>query len=216
MAEIAVNGHDNVISATVDEGTVNIPADGAPAAEQIEEVALTPAQLRQMAAEAAETASSSSFDEAASRKESNQIDVASDTAFPSLGGGPSKASAAPVVWGAGTGPVRAAATAARSNWSPAVKSAGGQQTVFTLLREDRRPAAEMRKSVQDLVRDVSQKTRTKIEVATNISRGSSTYVISGGSADDRDRAKRELRREMTATVSLNYIDTLAMGLTICD
>lgn len=208
MAESVVNGHNEVVSATVDESIIDIPADAAPAAvEETEEASasLTPAQRLQLAADAEEAAAPKNKNHGKApqkNREATHIDVASDSAFPSLGGGPSKASIAPVKWGAGAGPVLVSASSApaESNWSPAVKSAGGQQTVFTLLKGDRRAPADMRRSQQDLVRDIARKTGTKIEVATNISRGSSTYVISGSSADDRDRAKRELRRELTATV----------------
>ncbi|KAI5849828.1 hypothetical protein BZA05DRAFT_474833 [Tricharina praecox] len=209
MAESVVNGHNEVVSATVDESIIDIPADAAPAAvEETEEASasLTPAQRLQLAADAEEAAAPKNKNHGKApqkNREATHIDVASDSAFPSLGGGPSKASIAPVKWGAGAGPVLVSASSApaESNWSPAVKSAGGQQTVFTLLKGDRRAPADMRRSQQDLVRDIARKTGTKIEVATNISRGSSTYVISGSSADDRDRAKRELRRELTATVT---------------
>jgi len=199
MAESSVNGHNKIVSATI-EGIIFTPADAAPAAEKTEEATLTPAQKLQLVADAAEAAAArKNKSYGAPKHKATVIDVASDSAFPSLGGGPSKATA-PVKWGAGAGPVLVSAATTASSWAPAVKNAGGQQTVFTLFKEDRRPTVEMWRSPQDLVRDVARKTGTKIEAATNTTRGSTTYVISGGSADDRDRAKRELMRELTATV----------------
>ncbi|KAF8246719.1 hypothetical protein K440DRAFT_650721 [Wilcoxina mikolae CBS 423.85] len=162
---------------------------------------LTPAQLAQLAAEAGQ---SSDGPQANGKQYVPRIDVASDAAFPTLGGAPSKAAAAPVKWGAGSGPINAPATVNSETiapkWTPTIGNTS-QQTIYTLQKEDKRPALELKKPAGDLVRDVAKKTNTKIEAANNKERGSTTYIIYSGSPTDRMRAKRELMRELTTKVT---------------
>ncbi|KAF8538636.1 hypothetical protein BDD12DRAFT_884670 [Trichophaea hybrida] len=163
--------------------------------------ALTPAQLVQLAAEAGQ---SSDGLQAIGKQYVPRIDVASDAAFPTLGGAPSRAAATPVKWVAGSGPINAPATVNSETiapkWTPTIGNTS-QQTIYTLQKEDKRPALELKKPASDLVRDVARKTNTKIEAANNKERGSTTYIIYGGSPTDRMRAKRELMRELTTKVT---------------
>jgi DNA-binding XRE family transcriptional regulator len=89
-------------------------------------------------------------------------------------------------------------------WTPTIGNTS-QQTIYTLQKEDKRPALELKKPASDLVRDVARKTNTKIEAANNKERGSTTYIIYGGSPTDRMRAKRELMRELTTKVDYIFV-----------
>jgi hypothetical protein len=183
MAEPVVNGGE-VVDAPVPE--VAAPESAAPATEE-----LTPAQRAQLAAEstAAEAAPQTN-----GKKKTPTLDVASDEAFPSLGG--ARTPVAPTKWGAGTNPIISAASEA-PKWAPSIATGGGQ-IVYTLLKEDK--ATDLKRAAGDIVRDIARKTNTKIDAAHNKERGSTTYIILGGSPTDRERAKREMMRELTAKV----------------
>ena len=162
---------------------------------------LTPAQLRQNAAEAEAAAHHPNGKHHHNNHHGRYhapttIDVASDDAFPSLGKAPTKTAAA-VKWGAGTGPVFSFPAHSAAKWAPAVGSTS-QQLIYTLQREYRRPIPDAKRS--EVTRDVARRTGTKIEAANNKERGTITFVILGGTAADRDRAKLELTRELTVRV----------------
>jgi hypothetical protein len=185
MAELAVNGGE-VVDAPVPE--VAAPEAAAPVTEE-----LTPAQRAQLAAESAAT---EAVPQTNGKKKTPTLDVASDEAFPSLGG--ARTPVATAKWGAGTNPIVSAASEA-PRWTPSIATGGGQ-IVCTLLKEDK--ATGLRRAAGDIVRDIARKTNTKIDAAHN--NGSTTYIILGGSSADRERAKREIMRELAAKVGFYW------------
>jgi hypothetical protein len=134
------------------------------------------------------------------------IDVASDEAFPTIGGAPAKVATGPVKWGANAAPVHVPSDydAPGSRWTPTIGHTA-QQAIYTLQKGDKRPASELRKPAGDIAREVARKTNTKIDAANNKERGSTTYIILGGSTADRERARRELMRELTARVGCSIV-----------
>jgi len=185
----------NGFAVAEDNGTTSTPETASHEPAQ----SLTPAQEVQLAAEAGQI----SDEPQTNGKHVPGIDVASDAAFPTLGGAPSKATAAPVKWGAGSGHIHIPATVnsdiVASKWTPTIGNTS-QQTIYTLQKEDKRPALELKKPPHDLVRDIAKRTNTKIEAANNKERGSTTYIIYGGSPTERTRVRRELMRELTTKV----------------
>ena len=134
------------------------------------------------------------------------IDVASDEAFPTIGGAPAKVTTGPVKWGANATLVHVPSDhdATGSKWTPTIGHTA-QQAIYTLQKGDKRPASELRKPAGDIAREVARKTNTKIDAANNKERGSTTYIILGGSTADRDRARRELMKELTVRVSYSIV-----------
>ncbi|KAA8892775.1 hypothetical protein FN846DRAFT_626516 [Sphaerosporella brunnea] len=187
MAEIAAaNG-----------GVAEAEVDAVPA-EAPEEQQLTPAQRAQFVAESeSTTAAPQTNGKKPKQQQQSTLDVASDAAFPSLGG--AKTPVAPAKWGAGANPAIGTSPAATApRWTPSIAT-GASQIIYTLQKEDK--AADLKRPAGDIVRDIARKTNTKIDAANNKERGSTTYIILGGTLADRERAKRELMRELTAKVT---------------
>ncbi|KAL7267107.1 hypothetical protein RUND412_010318 [Rhizina undulata] len=143
------------------------------------------------------------------------LDVSSADAFPSLGSGTRKSLAVPQ-WGAKM-PVSGAAPAAGTNEGvePAVahapnswagKPAHGRnvgQLTLEMPANKKRPSAELRKPVPEIVKEIMKKTGATIESQT-IKSGTTIFLISGHE-DSRNLARKEIFRELSvrSTKTLN-------------
>ncbi|PWW72596.1 hypothetical protein C7212DRAFT_224523 [Tuber magnatum] len=133
------------------------------------------------------------------------LDVSSDEAFPTLGGGSRKPTPThfPSGWGAGmAAPMandgernRESATTSAGAFTPAVQGSSGQSTIY-LLPSQKRPVSELRKTPIELVKDIMRGTSTKIEMQRT-STHTTVFIISGTELN-RQRANREIHREMSA------------------
>ncbi|RPA96845.1 hypothetical protein L873DRAFT_1693483 [Choiromyces venosus 120613-1] len=133
------------------------------------------------------------------------LDVSSDEAFPTLGGGSVKPISAhvPSGWGAGmfapiangNGGNGGSATTSTGAFTPAVQGSSGQSTVY-LLPTQKRPASELRRAPIELVKDIMRSTSTKIEMQQT-SNQTTVFIISGTEAN-RQKAHREIHKEMSA------------------
>lgn len=129
---------------------------------------------------------------------SRGLDISSAEAFPSLGG-PAK-SAPAVAWGAKM------ATPANGNdnfevntrvLTPALVGSSGQQIV-ELSPAQKRPLADLRKTTAEIVREIMKKTNTKIDMAQTMTK--TTVFIVNGTETNRQRARREIFRELSLKV----------------
>lgn len=135
------------------------------------------------------------------------LDVSSDEAFPTLGGGSGKPTRAHVPFGWGAGMATPAAngsgrnggsvTTSTGTFTPAVQGSSGQSTIY-LLPTQKRPLSELRKSPVELVKDIMRGTSTKIEMQQT-STQTTVFIISGTEAN-RQKAIREIHKEMSAKV----------------
>jgi len=135
------------------------------------------------------------------------LDVSSDEAFPTLGGGPGKPTRAHVSFGWGAGMATPVANGSGRNggsvttstgaFTPAVQGSSGQSTIY-LLPAQKRPTSELRKTPVELVKDIMRSTSTKIEMQQT-STHTTVFIISGTEAN-RQRANREIHKEMSAKV----------------
>ncbi|KAG0132704.1 hypothetical protein HOY82DRAFT_643280 [Tuber indicum] len=133
------------------------------------------------------------------------LDVSSDEAFPTLGGGSGKPNLArvPFGWGAGMAAPMAngnghngeSATASASAFTPAVQGSSGQSTIY-LLPTQKRHLSELRKPPNELAKDIMRSTGTKIEMQQT-STQTTVFIISGTEAN-RQKANREIHKEMSA------------------
>lgn len=135
------------------------------------------------------------------------LDVSSDEAFPTLGGGSGKPTRAHVPFGWGAGMAAPAAngsgrnggsvTTSTGTFTPAVQGSSGQSTIY-LLPTQKRPLSELRKTPVELVKDIMRSTSTKIEMQQT-STQTTVFIISGTEAN-RQKAIREIHKEMSAKV----------------
>lgn len=132
----------------------------------------------------------------APKKEAVSLDIGNAELFPSLGGGAAK-TAAPVSWGAGSGPSAPAATASNApHWTPKIAvSSRPQQTRLELTKEQK--AMDLRKPHAEIIKDIQRKTGTKIDVASR--EGTSIYIIVG-SDEARETARKEINKEIGVKV----------------
>ena len=141
------------------------------------------------------------------KPKARSLDVSSDEAFPTLGGGPGKPTRAHVSFGWGAGMATPVANGSGRNgesvrtstgtFTPAVQGSSGQSTIY-LLPTQKRPMSELRKTPVELVKDIMRSTSTKIEMQQT-STQTTVFIISGTEAN-RQRANREIHKEMSAKV----------------
>lgn len=132
----------------------------------------------------------------------HDLDLSSVEAFPTLGA-PTKVAPVAMNWGAkmAAPPVNSSSgTPEFGVRAPAASFAGnaGQQTV-ELTPAQKRPISELRKPVNEIVKDIMKKTSTKIDLAKT-STGVSVFVVKGNEAS-RQRARREIYKELSLKAS---------------
>lgn len=134
------------------------------------------------------------------------LDISSSEAFPSLGG-PTKAVPA-VAWGAKmvAPPVNGSNDNPEANirtLTPALVGSSGQQIV-ELSPAQKRPHTELRKAAVEIVKEIMKKTNTKIDMAQTNTK--TTVFIVNGTEANRQRARREIFRELSLKVLQAFFD----------
>jgi hypothetical protein len=89
-------------------------------------------------------------------------------------------------------------------FTPAVQGSRGQSTIY-LLPAQKRPVSELRRQVVDSVKEIMKNTSTKIEMQQT-STQTTVFIVSGIEAN-RQRAIREIYREMCARVIFFFLFT---------
>lgn len=74
-------------------------------------------------------------------------------------------------------------------------------TRHELMKENKRPEAELKKSPGDIIREIIKKTGTKIESQFFKDTGATLYIITGPTAG-RLQAKQLINKELAARVRL--------------
>lgn len=128
------------------------------------------------------------------------LDISSAEAFPSLGGLTKTVPA--VAWGAKM--VAPAVNGSNDSLevniralTPALIGSNGQQIV-ELSPAQKRPPAELRKAAVEIVKEIMKKTNTKIDMAQTMTK--TTVFIVNGTEANRQRARREIFRELSLKV----------------
>lgn len=142
---------------------------------------------------------------------SRGLDISSAEAFPSLGGSTKAVSA--VAWGAKmtVPPVNGSNDSPEVNTralAPAVVGSSGQQIV-ELSPAQKKPLSELRKAAVEIVKEIMKKTSTKIDMAQTMTK--TTVFIVNGTEVNRQRARREIFRELSLKVFRTFVLSLFYG-----
>lgn len=133
------------------------------------------------------------------------LDVSSAEAFPSLGG-PAKVvpAVSPMSWGAkmATPRVNGSNGSSEANArapAPAFLGSAGQLRV-ELSPAQKRPLSELRKPLAEVVKEIMKKTNTKVEMSQTSSKTAVSVYIITGTEVNRQRARREIFKELSIKV----------------